>query len=130
MSLSGGEAYTAEEFQVLGQLLDGRKPGCGQVAVRKATALGGPMGEQKAGPRCERKVYNTLVLPHLEYAAEAWNSTAAQMHGLEAVHNGWLCVGWSTGKTTSCALVCILSAPTWPGHRTCSRAGPLMLGRW
>ena len=96
VSLPGGEVDTAEEFKYLGSWMDEGWGVAREVAVRKAKAWGvfnsfsNVWSNKKLGPAVKGRVYDTFVLPHLEYAAEAWNCTAAQMHTLEVVHNDCL----------------------------------------
>jgi hypothetical protein len=91
--LSGGPVTVCSAFKYLGSWLTESPTMDKEVAVRKGKAYAAfnSFAGLWSNPhlRLPDKVacYRVFVLPHMLYAAEGWNVTAAQLKTLEVVHN-------------------------------------------
>lgn len=96
VELSGGQVKVAQDFKYLGSWI-GQDWGVDkEVATRRGRALGvfqsfsNVWANRKLGLAEKMAVYNSFVVPHFLYGAEAWNCTAGHIHALETAHTACL----------------------------------------
>jgi hypothetical protein len=96
VELSGGPVKVTQEFKYLGSWI-GQDWGVDkEVAARRGRALGvfqtfsNVWANKKLRMAEKMAVYNSFVVPHFLYGAEAWNCTTGHMHALETAHSACL----------------------------------------